>query len=242
MIRRAALALGLGTSICLAPLLLAGLAEAAEPGPPVPRTGERLAASGADDLSYKRLTRVVSVPTDGARLSFWVSRDTEPGWDFTFVEAHTADAGDWTTLPDMNGHTSDDPGLSCPFWHEFHPFLQRYQSDLGDETCAPTGWTGQWWAASGLSDGWEQWVVDLSRYAGRDVAVSISYVSDDVVQKAGVLVDDVVVSTGAGSTSFEDDGDTLDGWTVPGAPRRSAPNPNDWTVGAAPFAYSSTPS
>jgi aminopeptidase N len=46
-------------------------------------------------------------------------------------------------------------------------------------------------------------------------------------------VDDIVVSTGAGTTSFEDDGDTFDGWTVPGAPDGSAPNPNDWIVGTA---------
>ena len=45
-----------------------------------------------------------------------------------------------------------------------------------------------------------------------------------------MVVDDVVVSTGEGSTSFEDDGDELDGWTVPGSPPGSAPNPNDWIV------------
>ena len=57
-------------------------------------------------------------------------------------------------------------------------------------------------------------MVDLSAYAGKNVEVSISYASDDSVQLPGVFVDDIVVSTGAGSTSFEDDGDTsrrLDG-------------------------------
>ena len=61
--------------------------------------------------------------------------------------------------------------------------------------------------------------------------VSISYASDDSVQNDGVFVDDIVVSTGSGTTSFEDDGDVLDGWTVPGAPAGSSPNPNDWIVG-----------
>ena len=65
--------------------------------------------------------------------------------------------------------------------------------------------------------------VDLSAYAGGDVEVSISYASDDSVQLPGVFVDDIVVSTGAGTTSFEADGDTFDGWTVPGAPAGSAP-------------------
>ena len=74
--------------------------------------------------------------------------------------------------------------------------------------------------ATGTSSG----AVDLSAYAGNDVEVSITYASDDLFQYHGVFVDDIVVSTGAGTTSFEDDGDTLDGWTVPGAPAGSAPN------------------
>jgi hypothetical protein len=38
----------------------------------------------------------------------------------------------------------------------------------------------------------------------------------------------VQVSTGEGTTSFEDDADPMDGWTVPGPPEGSDPNPNDW--------------
>ena len=98
-------------------------------------------------------------------------------------------------------------------------------------SCDPSGDTGDWWAASGASDGAEQWAVDLSAYAGSDVEVSISYASDDSVQGAGVFVDDVVVSNGPGTTSFEADGDDLDGWSVPGAPAGSAPNANDWIAG-----------
>ncbi len=200
----------------------------------VPRTGEQFAISQKSEPSYKRLARSIAVPAGGATLSFWITRDTEESFDFVFVEAHTVGEEDWTTLPDANGHTSQDTGFSCPFWHELHPFLANYQTDNGDETCSPQGATGgQWWAASGASDGWEQWQVDLSAYAGSDVEVSISYASDESFQLAGAFVDDIVVSTGAGTTSFEDDGDTFDGWTVPGAPAGSAPNPNDWIVGTA---------
>jgi hypothetical protein len=31
-----------------------------------------------------------------------------------------------------------------------------------------------------------------------------------------------------GTTSFEEDGDQMDGWTIPGPPEGSANNPNDW--------------
>ena len=164
-------------------------------------------------------------------MTFWIKRDTEPGWDFVFVEAHTVGSENWTTLRDLNGHTSDDTGFVCPFWLEIHPFLEHYQTDNGDGSCSPTGTTGVWWAASGESSGYEQWRVDLGAYANQSVEVSISYASDDAVQLSGAFVDDIVGSTGAGTTSFEADGNTFDGWTVPGAPEGSPPNPNDWIVG-----------
>ncbi|MPV36374.1 hypothetical protein GB881_04795 [Georgenia subflava] len=49
----------------------------------------------------------------------------------------------------------------------------------------------------------------------------------------GLFVDDVEVSTGEGTTSFEEDGDTTDGWSVLGAPAGSPGNANDWTFGPA---------
>ena len=196
-----------------------------------PRTGSQFAISQRGEPSFKRLQRRIGVPAGGATLSFWINRDTELNWDFVFVEAHTAGRNDWTTLRDLNGHTSRSTGFVCPFWLELHPFLAHYQTANPDGTCAPRGTTGRWHAASGFSGGWERWRVDLSRFAGRDVVVSISYASDDLIQRHGVFVDDIVVSTGAGSTSFEDDGNTFDGWRVPGAPNGSQPNPNDWIVG-----------
>jgi Peptidase family M1 domain/Peptidase M1 N-terminal domain len=199
----------------------------------VPRTGQQFALSQRADGSYKRLTRTIAVPAGGATMLFWIKRDTEPNWDFVFVEVRTAGQDDWTTLEDLNGHTSHDTGLVCPYWHGLHPFLTHYQTDNGDGTCSPQGSSGQWWAASGASDGYEQWRVDLSAFANRNVEVSISYASDDFIQYPGAFIDDIVVSTGEGTTSFEDDGNTLDGWTVPGPPPGSAPNENDWIVGTA---------
>ncbi len=52
------------------------------------------------------------------------------------------------------------------------------------------------------------------------------------MQGYGVAVDDIVVSTGEGSTSFEDDGDIADGWLASGSPTVSPSNDNDWIVGA----------
>ncbi len=197
-----------------------------------PRTGEQFALSQTGDATYKRLARTISVPAGGAQLSFWISRDTEQAWDFTFVEAHTVGQDDWTTLEDVNGHNNQGTGFVCPGWLDaLHPFLTHYQTDNGDGSCSPSGATGEWWAISGASDGYEQWTVDLSAYAGTDVEVSISYASDEIIQGTGAFVDDITVTTGEGSTSFEDDGDPMDGWSTPGAPEGSPPNVNDWIVG-----------
>jgi bacillopeptidase F (M6 metalloprotease family) len=178
--------------------------------------------------------------TQPANLSFWTSYNTEIDWDFVFVEAHTVGQDDWTTLPDLNGHTSqstgpNDPDLaSCPAgWNELHPWLDHYQTNHGDGTCSPTGTTGSWNAASGRSNGWEQWSIDLSAYAGKQVEVSIAYASDWAIQGLGTFVDDVTISTGE-STSFETG---LDGWTVTGPPPGSGPNSNNFvrtTAGGFP--------
>ena len=50
-----------------------------------------------------------------------------------FVEAHTVGQDDWTTLPDLNGHTSQATGESCKAansggWRTLHPLLDHYQT------------------------------------------------------------------------------------------------------------------
>jgi len=201
-----------------------------------PRTGSQYAYSKLANDSYKRLARTIDVPAAGADLSFQIARSTEDSWDHVFVEAHHPGQDDWTTLPDKNGHTTQVPGNHCEAENlEPHPFLRHYLTTPATPggPCTSSGTTGQWWAASGSSDGYENWDVDLSAYAGGPVEVSITYVSDVTIQGPGVYVDDVVVSTGPGTTSFENDGDTMDGWTVPGPPEGSPGNENDWTVGPA---------
>ncbi|WP_116952179.1 M14 family metallopeptidase [Jiangella endophytica] len=209
-----------------------------EGGPFEPHTGDFYVYSQIGDVSFKRLTNTISVPAGGATLSFWTSYDTEGAWDHLFVEARPAGTDDWTTLPDANGHTTQETaGGSCPAgWNALHPRLDHYQTVVDDTTCLPTGTTGEWNAASGNSGGWQEWEVDLSAYAGGDVEVSISYASDWAVQGLGVFLDDITVSTGDGDTSFETD---LGGWEVPGPPEGSAPNANDYvrtTAGGFPEA------
>jgi hypothetical protein len=194
-------------------------------GPFEPHSGSQYVYSQIADVAYKRLTREVAVPAGGGNLTFWTSYDTEEHWDFLTVEARTAGGDDWTTLPDANGHTTQDTGDSCPSgWFELHPHLEHYQTLNADGTCTPEGTSGEWHAASGNSNGWQQWSIDLSEYAGQTVEISIASVTDWGTHNLGVFIDDVVLPDGT-STSFEAG---FDGWEVTGPPEGSGPNGNNW--------------
>ena len=107
-----------------------------------------------------------------------------------FVEAHVVGADDWTTLPDAErAHRDRDRRQLHVEGVELHPFLAHYQG----ADCSPTGTTGAWNAATGASDGWQELDVDLSAYAGKQVEMSISYMSDWGTQGLGVFLDDVRV-------------------------------------------------
>ena len=211
-----------------------------------PRTGSKYMYSQNADTAYKRMTRTVDLTgvtaSQPANLSFWTSYNTELEWDHVFVEAHTVGQDDWTTLPDQNGHTSDNTGASCPEgWIELHSQLAHYQTLIEngpgteDNECTPVGTAGTpvgaWNASSGNSSGWQNWSIDLSAYKGKQVELSIVFATDwGTTTVPGVMVDDTTVTAGSNvsTTSFETQGD-LGGWTIPGAhPAGPSTNVNDW--------------
>jgi len=210
-------------------------------GPPAydPPEGTHYMYSQVADQSYKRLTTTVDLrnATTGS-MSFKLSYDTEPEFDFVFVEAHTVGQDDWTTLP-VPGITTQDVGAGCPdndpFWLALHPFLNHYltrSASGGGFTCAPQGNVGSppgaWNAATGNSGGFQDWNVDLSRYAGKQIEVSITYQQDPAADGLGVWVDDAKINVGGSqvaATGFEND---LGPFTVGGPPEGSPSNANDW--------------
>ena len=210
------------------------------PAPYEPYTGAFFAASDANDASYKRMHREIDLTgkTSG-ELSFQISYDLEPDYDYVFVEAHTVGQDDWTTLPEKDGETSTDTGLSCPStgdgsdWQSLHPFLAHYQTKSANgETCTPTGNIGNppgaWNAATGNSGGWHKWEMDLSQYAGKKIEVSITVATDPAVLGLGVWVDDTVVTldgSPVAQTSFEAD---MGGWAVGPPPAGTVSTANGW--------------
>ncbi len=186
-----------------------------------PATGSKYAVASNDDGGYQRLRRTIDLTgKSSADLSFKLSYDTEPDYDYVFVEAHHPGSNDWTTLPDSNGHTSDDVGSSCDInWDTLHPFLAHYQTNIdksqiaGQEDCTPVGTPGvgtppgHWNAATGNSGGYQNWKIDLSAYAGQQVEVSITYAQDFGSGGLGVFLDDAKITKDGivtDSTSFED--------------------------------------
>jgi hypothetical protein len=226
-----------------APVLWEGAAGSFDPD-----DGEYYVYSRQADMAFKRFTRTIDLTgvdaADEPTLTFRTSYDIEPDWDWMFVEAHTVGEDDWTTLPDENGATTTDTGESCAEgWFEVHPWLERYQGADCSGQNPDTG--GEWHGFTGRSAGWTDVEIDLSQYAGSEVEVSISYASDWAFQGLGAFIDSVEISTGEGSTSFEEDEDPLDGWAVGEPPEGSGPNPNSWerttSVGFAEGAVVATP-
>jgi hypothetical protein len=174
-----------------------------------PPEGTQYAYAASSDEGYQRLKRTVDLTgnTTGS-LKFKVSYDVEADYDYVFVEAHTVGQDDWTTLPDVNGHTSDAPTASCDIdWDTVHPFLAHYQTNpTPGVDCTSTGTTGKWYGATGNSAGFQDWQIDLSAYAGKQVEVSITYAQDFAVSGLGVFLDQLQITKDgavAESTGFE---------------------------------------
>ena len=111
-----------------------------------------------------------------------------------FVEAHTAGADDWTTLADLNGHTSRRHRLLVPVrLAGLHPFLDPLPDRQRRRQLPPRA------ARTGVVVGRDRRQRRLRAVDGRpvavrrqDVEVSISYASDDTCSATGVFVDDIV--------------------------------------------------
>ncbi len=184
-------------------------AEYDRPGGPFsPHSGDQYVYSQMADFAYKRLGKTFTVPEDNSNLSFWMSYDIEPSWDFAFVEINEIGTDTWTTLADANGNTSPDTGDACASgWvDQLHPHLANYM----DADCNPTGSTGEWHGITGSSSGWKQLSFDLSAYAGKEVQFHITYASDWGTQNLGIFVDDAQV----GNEPVQDFESGLGDWQI----------------------------
>jgi hypothetical protein len=192
-------------------------------GPFTPAEGGWYISGLHSDNAYKRLTRTIDLTgvtaADAAKLTAQFSWDTERQWDHALVEAHTVGAEDWTTLPDLNGHSGTAVPTSCEGGDlvATHTQLRHYLT-VTTPKCLPQGTTGSWNSFTGNSGGWQPVAFDLSAYAGKKVEVSIAYVSDANTGGTGLFVDDTKVTTNAGVVDAEGFETGLGPWVLAGPP------------------------
>jgi murein tripeptide amidase MpaA len=193
-----------------------------------PVEGAFYVAGTHQDNLYRRLTRTVDLSGVAAaqapKLQAQLSYSTETGFDHVIVEAHTVGAEDWTTLPEAGGRSRTTVPTECEQGYLLagHPFLLHYLT--GGNPCTNTGSSGQWNSLTGNSNGWAPVTYDLSAYAGKQVSVSITYVSDPGSGGTGLFVDDTKVTTTGGTLDAEGFESGLGPWAIEGAPAGSAPN------------------
>lgn len=190
---------------------------ASEGVPPFdPLTGDYYVGVVARNDQYNRFTRIIDLTgaTTSASLSFATSYDIEGNYDFFVVEAHTVGDDDWTTLNEINGKTPDVTLLACSagLWN-VHPFIFDHYVD--EVSCLSPGPTGTFHPFNGNSGGWVNAEFDLSTFAGSQVEVSLTYISDVGATNTGAFVDDLEV---------EIDGVTVSqGWELDQIPWSAAP-------------------
>ncbi|MFI6206704.1 M14 family zinc carboxypeptidase [Streptomyces sp. NPDC051041] len=209
-------------------------------GPYGPYAGTAMAAAVHTDDAYKRLARTIDLTgvdaADRPALRTRLLWDTEPGYDHVLVEARTAGADDWTTLPEAGGATGTAVPEECAggFYVGEHPWLKRYLT-VSPDGCTATGTTGSWHSLTGASGGWQQVSFDLGAYAGKTVEISLSYVTDPGTGGRGVLADEASLVVGGSARETEGFETSLGAWRAAGPPAGSPAVVKDWTRTGALF-------
>jgi hypothetical protein len=132
--------------------------------------------SNRGDDSDMTLTRAfdlreLSGTLDSATLQVQMWYDIEPDWDYAYVEVSVDEGTTWDILAGPSSTLENPNGNS-----------------LGA-------------AYTGASGGWIQESFDLSAYAGQQILIRFEYVTDDAVNRAGWLIDDICIL----ETGFCDD-------------------------------------
>ena len=145
--------------------------------------------SNRGDQSNSTLTRPVDLRNaTSATLEFSLWHEIEEGWDYAYVEASADGGATWTILEGQ--HTTADDPVGNAFG---------------------VGWTG----VSG-DDEFGEWVeesVDLSAFAGQEILLRFEMVTDDAVNKPGLLIDNLRIP----EINWQDDGEAGEaGWTSEG--------------------------
>jgi hypothetical protein len=145
--------------------------------------------SNRGDDSDSRLTRAFDLTgVDSATLRFSTWYDIEEGWDYAYVAVSTDGGEKWQLLPGR--YTTDENPVGNAFG---------------------VGWSGK--SGGGETPEWVEEEIDLSPFAGQEVLLRFEYVTDDAVNEAGFLLDDISIP----EIGFEDNSENgTNGWASEG--------------------------
>jgi hypothetical protein len=114
------------------------------------------------------------------------------------------------------------------FYVNQHPFLRHYLT-VGSSDCTASGTTGTWNSFTAASDGWRAVSFDLSAYAGKQIEIAVSYVTDPSDGGRGIFVDDTKLVTGGATQGAEGFETSLGPWAAAAPPEGSPAPRGSWT-------------
>jgi hypothetical protein len=158
-------------------------------------------ASGAGDGLDRAIVLSVDVPPAPATLTFRTLWDTEPFFDYGFVQVSTDGGRSYRSLGNADTTSEADPSAIPAVAANLPGFNGR--SGLPPE-CTPFDPPDVCPAA------WVTESFDLSAYAGQTVLLAFRYVTDSSVVLPGWWIDDVAING-----ELVSDGTTLEGWRSP---------------------------
>jgi immune inhibitor A len=159
--------------------------------------------SNRGDDSDMMLTRAFDLSdVSEATLEYWTWYDTEEDWDYAYVEISTDGGETWEVLTTPSGTGTNPNGNSF-------------------------GWAYTGRSGGGAAAEWIQERIDLSPYAGQEVVVRFEYITDDAVNRPGLVLDDIAIPEIDYTSDFEKD---ADGWEPAGFIRHANVLPQRWLV------------
>lgn len=174
-----------------------------------PLSGARFWYGGRSNYSESRLTRAVDLRgVERATLHYAVYHDIESQYDFAYVSISQDGGSTWQ-------------GLAADA-------MQRKGPAYDPSDVSPTERF-----YNGRSEGWILEEIDLSVYAGRQILLRFSYLTDSVIADRGFALDNIAIP----EIGFYDDAESpADGWLAEGFVRAAGYLPQEWHLQLVTFA------
>jgi immune inhibitor A len=174
-------------------------------------SGKQMWWSNRSDGSMNALTHSFDLSkVSQATLKYWAWYDLEKEWDYGYVMVSTDEGKTWTPLATPDSVTANPNG-------------NNYGNGF-------TGVSGPPNPPEGGQPTWVQESVDLSSYAGQVILLRFAAVTDTVLNRPGLVVDDIEIP----EIGFKDDVESGNGeWVAEGFVRIHNRVPQLWRVRVA---------